>query len=377
MELKVGVIGLGNAGGQIAALAKDAGMEAVAINVSVDDNATIADRVQTFGIGNSMGSGKDRDKAKVFGKRSIKELIAQEEFDTFIKKSQIVFVVYSTGGGTGSGLGPMTTAVLMNHYGTADEGGKRFVNVGILPSIKESLQAQEHTIAALKEISSYNSCFMLYDNETYSDEPINVMMNKVNAAVVEDFKVIRGDYNILSKYTQIDQQDMLNIVSFPGMCRILSAVNFQEKDLEKKGIEDLLLDDLSKGPQCEMERDRAISCIAPIVNIREGIAQHYDAALPKLKETVGELDVGFEHYYVIEDDEAFVNRVHVILTGLSIPDDRIKKVVQRIEEAKQKTVQQKSSSVLSAFGDTENYVKKVNEAGKGSADTVDDIMAMF
>ena len=74
MKLKVGVIGLGNAGGQIAALAKEAGMDAVAINVSSDDNATIEDMVVTFGIGNAMGSGKNRDRAKEFGKQSIRKV---------------------------------------------------------------------------------------------------------------------------------------------------------------------------------------------------------------------------------------------------------------------------------------------------------------
>jgi len=382
MKLKVGVIGLGNAGGQIAALAKEAGMDAIAVNVSSDDNATIEDVVTTFGIGNAMGSGKNRDRAKEFGKQSIRQLIEEEQFDKFIKGCQIVFVVYSTGGGTGSGLGPMTTAVLMNHYSPKkrqdDSNYIRFVNIGILPAMTESLQAQNHTIDAIKELTSYDCCYLIYDNNFYSDEPVYKMMDMVNQAVVEDLKVIRGDYNILSKYGQIDQQDMLNIMSFPGMCRILTAKDFQEKDLEKTSIEDMLLSNMSQGPACEVERDRTVSCIAPIVNIRKSISQYFNPGLPKLKEVVGELNVGYEHFYVIEDGEEFSNRVHVILTGLSIPDDRLTKVVQRIEEAKNTVVQRKKSSVLSSVGQTENFVKAVNSATPDKeTQTDEDVMNMF
>ena len=377
MKLKVGVLGIGNAGGQVAALAKkEEDIAAIAINVSEDDNETLKGVVTTLGIGNAMGSGKNRDRAKTFGKAAIKNLISQDVFDGFIRSCQVVFVVYSTGGGTGSALGPMMTAVLKSHYASQDESERiRFINVGILPALTEALQAQENTIASLRELTSYDSCYTLYDNDRHADLPVNEMMEKVNKAVVEDIKVIRGDYNILSKYNQIDPQDMLNIISFDGMFRIVNAVGFQEKDLDKTSIEDILIDNLSTGATCEIDRDRIVKCIAPIVNIRASIANLFNPGLPKLRDIIGEPPVEFQHYYIIEDSEEFLNRVHVIISGLSTPDDRLKKVVQRIEEAKKLLSQSKKSAVLASIGETQNFVKDANTAKNASS--IDDIMSNF
>lgn len=376
MRLKIGVMGIGNAGSQVAALARKDDFPALAINVSEDDTKTL-EGVDTLIIGNSMGSGKNREVAKKYGKASIKDMLAQEVFNKFINSCQVVFVVYSFGGGTGAALGPMVTAVLKNAYNNPDESKRiRFVNIGIAPALSEKLQGQENMMSTIRELASYDSCYGIYDNERYSELPVHLMMEKVNKEIVEDMKVIRGDYNILSQYNQIDPQDMLNIMSFDGMFRIASAVGFQEKDLDKQSIEDMIIKDLNTRAGCEIERDRNVKCIAPIVNIRKDVSGSYNASLPKLRELAGEAPVGFEHYYVIGDDEEhLLNRVHVIMTGLSIPDDRLKKVVQRIEEAKAAQSQKKESSVLASYDSGTNFVGSANTATKGNP--IDDILGKF
>lgn len=377
MKLKVGVLGIGNAGGQVAALAKSEGIDAIAINVSEDDTKTL-EGMTTLVIGNSMGSGKNREMAKKYGKASIRKLIEQADFDKFIKGCQAVFVVYSTGGGTGSALGPMVTAVLKAQYKSDDESKRiRFLNVGILPALKETLHAQENTMSTIKELASYDSCFGLYDNDHYSDLAVEKMMESVNRDIVEDIKVIRGDYNLLTKFNSIDTQDMLNILSFDGMFRIISAVGFQEKDLDKKPLEDMLLQNLTEGAGCELDRDHTIKCMAPIVNVRPEVSDFYDSGLPKVKETVGEPPVGFEHYFVIgKDEEHLLNRVHVIMTGLSLPDDRLTKINQRIAEAEEALNAKKESSALQAYDKAHNFVGEAN-AQDNSKDTLDDILSKF
>ncbi len=378
MRLKIGVIGIGNAGGQVAALSKKEGFEAIAINVSEDDTKTL-EGMTTMVIGNSMGSGKNRDVAKKVGKQSIKDLLQQEEFNQFVNGCQVVYTVNSTGGGTGAALGPMMTAVLKAAYKNADAAKRiRFINVGIIPAITEAIQAQENTLATMKELTSYDSCYTLYDNGHYSEYPVQQMMEKVNTDIVEDMKVIRGDYNLLSKFTQIDPQDMLNIMSFDGMFRIANAVGFQEKDLDKVSIEEMLVKNLGAGAGCEIDRDHIVKCMAPIVNIRKEVSTYFNSALPKVRELVGEPPVEFQHYYVIDEDEEHLkNRVHVIMTGLSTPDDRLKKIVQRIEEVKAALAKKKSSSVLSNYGETTNFVgDAIGDKGEGSND-IADVMDMF
>lgn len=377
MKIKIGVLGIGNAGGQVAALAKAEGMEALAINVSEDDTKTVQG-ITTLVIGNSMGSGKNRALAKKYGKASIRKLLEQADFDSFIRGSQVVFVVYSTGGGTGSALGPMTTAVLKQHYSDADESKRiRFINVGILPDISEALHSQNSTMEAITELMKYKSTYTFYDNGKYADLPVNEVLDKVNQDIVNDFKVIRGDYCVLTKYDSIDMQDMLNIMSFDGMYRIISAVGFQEKDLDKKDLEDMLIDDLQNGSGCELDRDRHIKCIAPIVNIRADIAGAYNKAFPKVKEIMGDAPVKFLHYYVVlPEEEHLLNRAHVIMTGLHLPNDRLTKINQRIEEAKKALEEEeKESSALAAFNETENLVGEANKASEESS--LDDILGQF
>lgn len=376
MRLKIGVLGIGNAGGQVAYEAKKNEFEALIVNVSKDDTATI-EGVDNFIIGNEMGSGKNREVAKKYGKDSIKDMLGQEMFSSFINSCQVVFVVYSLGGGTGAALGPMVTAVLKNQYKNEDASKRiRFINIGILPALTEALQAQENMIATLKELASYPSCYGLYDNGNYANLPVHEMMKRVNTEIIDDLKIIRGDYNLLSPYNQIDPQDMLNIISFDGMYRIASASGFQEKDLDKMSIEDMLIKDLDSGANCEIDRDRIVKCIAPIINIRQSVSGSYNAGLPKFREVVGEAPAGFEHYYVIgEDEEHLLNRAHVIMTGLSMPDDRLKKVVQRIEESKKALARTKQSAVLSAYGEATNFVGEANKTGKGN--DIDDVLGKF
>lgn len=376
MRLKIGVLGIGNAGGQVAYEAKKNEFEALIVNVSKDDIAN-TEGVNNFIIGNEMGSGKNREVAKKYGKESIKDMLGQDMFSSFINSCQVVFVVYSLGGGTGAALGPMVTAVLKSKYKNDDASKRiRFINVGILPSLTEALQSQENMIATLKELASYPSCYGMYDNDNYSDLPVHEMMKRVNAEIVDDLKIIRGDYNLLSPYNQIDPQDMLNIISFDGMYRIASASGFQEKDLDKMSIEDMLIKDLDTGAGCEIDRDRIVKCMAPIVNIRQSVSGKYNAGLPKFREVVGEAPTGFEHYYVIgEDEDHLLNRAHVIMTGLSMPDDRLKKAVQRIEEAKKALARTKQSSVLSAYGETTNFVGDATRAEK--SDDIDDVINGF
>ena len=95
MELKIGVVGLGNCGGQIAALAKEEGFSSVAINVSGDDVNTLEDKVSSIIIGNQMGSGKNREMGKKYGKESIIILTAPALFQQYRKQLPGLFTIFT------------------------------------------------------------------------------------------------------------------------------------------------------------------------------------------------------------------------------------------------------------------------------------------
>ena len=115
--LNVGIIGLGNTGNQVASLAqKELKIPVMAINSSEKDLETIpADvpkRIISSSKGHTKGAGKDRNLAKSYLKDSIMEFLTEEEVKNFLKPLEVVFIVSSTGGGTGSGTAPIMANII-------------------------------------------------------------------------------------------------------------------------------------------------------------------------------------------------------------------------------------------------------------------------
>ena len=73
--LKIGLLGIGNAGNQIANLAIREGIKTFCINTSEKDLATVDEAIPVFLFGEAEGAGKDRSVAKSFVKRHYKDLV--------------------------------------------------------------------------------------------------------------------------------------------------------------------------------------------------------------------------------------------------------------------------------------------------------------
>lgn len=338
--LKIGVIGIGNAGNQIAELAKRAyGIDGIALNSSDKDVSTIS-AVASLVIGDEKGAGKDRNIAKSFIQTHIKELLTQDQFTSVIKENEVIFVVSSTGGGTGSGMAPVMYDILGRVF-----PNKRFVLIGILPILKESIAAQQNTIEYLKEMRQSNPVYKLYDNNNYTDKLANEMLQTVNREVVEDMLVIRGDYQKATPYNSIDEKDMLKLIETNGRLVINRAFGMKEKDIDEKDVETRLIECVKSSAHAELDRDQIIKRLGLIVNLNEKVYKTLDTNLLKFKDLIGEPIEGFEHIYINKDEEE-MNRVITVMSGLSVPDDRIEKIMQRIDEATALLTRTKESSIL-------------------------------
>lgn len=138
--LNVGVIGIGNAGGQVAKLvASSTNIPAFAINSSEDDMAALEGKLAAKCIGDKQGSGKNRDEAKRFLKGSILELTRDTDFIGFMQDLEAVCIVASTGGGTGSGTLPIMVKVIRDTFKTTDSDGTQrpiiTVPIGIMQNL--------------------------------------------------------------------------------------------------------------------------------------------------------------------------------------------------------------------------------------------------
>lgn len=338
--LKIGVIGIGNAGNQVADLAhKSFGIQGIALNSSEKDISNVRS-VDALVIGDEKGAGKDRNIAKKFIQGEAKALLNQEKFVDVIMDNDVIFVVSSTGGGTGSGMSPVFTDVLSRVYPM-----KKFILVGILPPLKESVAAQQNTIEYLKEINNGQTTYMLYDNNNYTHETTDAMMKTVNKEIVEDMLVVRGEYQMPTQYNSIDEKDMMKITQTYGRVVIARTAGMKEKDIDEKGIEERLISAIKNNAHAELDRDQIVKRLGLIVNLNEKLNKTLDSNLPTVKELIGEPIEGFEHIHLSEAD-GYTNRVIAIASGLSVPDDRITKIIQRIDDVQEALTKVKSSSVL-------------------------------
>ena len=340
--LKVCTLGIGNAGNQIAELAfNEYNIPGLAINSSQKDLMNVKS-IPTMVIGDERGAGKNRDEAKKFIKEQIRNLFSVETFTDHINNNDVIFVVSSIGGGTGSGMSPMFTDILSRKY-----PDKYFILVEIYPPIRESIAAQQNGIDYLKEVKNFlpNAVYMCYDNNRKSDLPTSEMMKVVNREIVEHMTIIRGDHLYPTPYNSIDEKDMIKMIETPGRLAIYHLYDIKEKDLDNKTIEDMIIDVIKNGSSnVELDRDKIVKRMGIITNLNDKLNKVFNTNVTSIKELVGEPVEGFEHIYVGRNDET--NRFVVILSGLSVPDDRIEKISQRISEGLEELARKKEESLL-------------------------------
>lgn len=330
--LTVGIVGIGNAGSQVAALAKERlAIDVLAINSSEKDLETVPQGIKKHLIGDKKGAGKERRKSKEFLKDSIMEMIGDEEVSSILDKD-VLFIVSSTGGGTGSG----SSIILADILGEVFVDTKIIV-VGILPTLNEGFSTQTNTLEYMEEL--YNSIdgltYMLYDNDKLSKQSTKNMMENINLSIVNDIDVIRGTYQLPTKYSSIDERDMSNIISTSGRMVIASVRDIKEKDIDEVSLEDLLITQFKTNAHAELQRDKIVHRTGVIVNLSERINETFDSHIQKVQEFIGSPVEEFEHI-TINTDRHIENNVFLIATGLSKINDRIRKIKERIEEINEK-----------------------------------------
>ena len=344
--IRLGLIGIGNCGNQVVSLAKETkDIPGIAINTSDKDLENVKN-LTVFKIGSSKGAGKSRDKAKAYVKQMMKQLLSQEKFKSHIDENDVVAIVASTGGGTGSGISVMLTHLLSTMY-----VDKRFILVHVLPSLKESLAAQQNTIEYLKEMNNFNATYMSYDNGCKDGLPSNVMMKQMNEETVEDLAVIRGDYLLSTPFTSIDEEDLTKILEVPGRLVVHRVYDIKEKDIDKVGIEDMLIQKLSDTTySTELHNDNRVMKMGVILNVTEKLSNKIDTNFTEFKNQIGNPIEGFEHVAIIEPSMNLKNRAIVISSGLSLPEDRIEKINERIQEILDEIEKQKQvNSILDSI----------------------------
>ena len=378
--LNIGVIGVGNTGNQVAVLAKETlGIDAMAINSSNKDLETVTEGVTKYLItdasGSSQGAGKNRALAKTYLKESVMKFLSDENIKDWPRHKDIVFIVGSTGGGTGSGIAPLMLTLMSKTYVDT-----LFILVGVGPVHSEALSAHVNTLEYLNELYGKipNARYMLYDNDNFAKEPSYQMMEHVNQEIVQDMKVIAGVYNFSTKYDSIDTEDGLRLVSFPGRIAVARVENVKEKDLDSGSLEERLIQQIKSNAHMELERDKKVMATGLIMNLSDQFMADFNNHIPRVHEFIGEPVHEFLHVH-INADRKDPNSVYLIMSGLSPVNDKIVKINERIEEIEERQRIQMEDNALNAekLGELSSMIGKNDGRNVSNTSEEVDIKSLF
>jgi cell division GTPase FtsZ len=204
MREQFGVLGLGQCGGNIATLFEQKQYTTVYLNTSKEDLSAIKG-THKIHIDGADGAAKDRRKVLQLATDSFQDIV---EKITSILNQKYILVLFSSSGGTGSGLSTPMLRYL-------SQIGKVCIPVVVLPNENvESAKACENaynTCAELMSIQRLGSIFLL-DN---SNEDKFV----VNQKFVNEFDSFINIKNS-SVYGNIDMAERKQILSCPGVAVI-------------------------------------------------------------------------------------------------------------------------------------------------------------
>lgn len=167
MKERIGFIGIGQGGGNVVQELEHKGFNCFTINSSLEDLSTL-DSNNTFHIPTGIGCNRNRARAKdlitIHHKTVIREVIKR------FGSEDLIYLVFSTGGGTGSGTGPILLDLLAKAMPR-----KRFGAVVILPSDTETPNIHKNAYACFKELAAVENLATVFtlDNNKYDKMKIN------------------------------------------------------------------------------------------------------------------------------------------------------------------------------------------------------------
>lgn len=330
--LRTTVIGIGNAGGNVAKLVhEEAKFPAIAINTSNQDLKSVGDSIPVILFGDGKGIGKNRDDSKAELKKAIQAIVASDKMQAVLNDAELIFVVSSCGGGTGSGSALILATILSFSYPDAN-----IIIVGIAPQLGEGFDSQANFTEYYKDLKKKAGeiTYMMYDNEQYTNLPHKQMIDVVNHQICQHIRVLSGYYNNQTDLDSIDDRDLETILSYPGRLVVASAQEIKERDVETSdNIEEMIIDNLKASAIAEPQKDRRVEAFGVIADISDKIP--FNPQVPLVRQYIGEPINTFKHIS-INMDKALPNEVYLILSGLSIIRNRKDRAVEVMKDIQKK-----------------------------------------
>jgi cell division GTPase FtsZ len=291
MKDKIAFVAIGQAGGNIGQLFEERGFSVLYLNTSEEDLSTLEDAKFKYHITGGEGCNKDRRKAKQLVIDDYDSIAT--EMDAKIK-ADIIFVVFASGGGTGSGAGPMLCDLLI-------DDGKTVGAVTVLPALDESIKSHVNAyecFSELTKIDGLSACFIL-DNE-------NGNKLDLNKEFVEDFTAfVEIPDKIQSVEGNIDKAEIQETLKAHGMAVVLQS-SPDSADVIKK---------IQSNVFAPIEPDRVVKYITA--------AMSSEARMADIEKALG---------VPVDTFQTLSSGTVLCASGLSFPQTRLDLIYERIDE---------------------------------------------
>ncbi|WP_462413020.1 FtsZ/tubulin family protein [Neobacillus sp. Marseille-QA0830] len=318
----VGILGVGQAGGNIAEIASTMGYQAALINTNQRDGAVNTRVEKKYFVPGFSGAGQDRS----IGLKAVNE--NYREMVDFVQKSfkniRLLLVAFSTDGGTGSGMSPLLIDLLLDQLPGVQIGA-----IAIVPERNVLAGNRINAAECLEEISKIDSLSSVFLVDNDQLRRANPQSSKHQIYLSSNRQVMEAINHVIqitkksSFYGNFDETDLMNILSTRGVTVISSAAITDAKttaDVTGK-IQQSWLNSIF----CPVESTGVIRA-GLIYEGPEAMAKLINA--PSIFEPVGEPLELFEGTYITESDPT----VTTVLAGLSFPARRLKALVESIEK---------------------------------------------
>lgn len=300
MKNKIGIICIGQAGGNIGFLMKNENFDVVFINSSKGDLDTLnIEKSKKYHITDGLGCAKDRTTAKQIAQKDFSNI--NEFLNKSLGEKDFYYIAFSTGGGTGSGISPVLADILTTHL------GKKVGLITILPSFKDTLQAHINAYECLQEVSNLkNICStFVIDNDTNSN------IAHINKKFVKLFNKIFEYKKYETNKGNIDEAEILKLFETKGMINIASCENTE--------ITSKLIENIKSGIFAPLENDGKIKYLG----LSKGIKFDEDLFFKEIGKYLDKFENTNKEYTL------------AILSGLTLPFKRVKDMKDKISGEKE------------------------------------------
>jgi tubulin-like protein CetZ len=320
----IGILGIGQAGGNIAEIASTLGFQTALINTNQRDGLVNTRVEKKYFVPELNGAGQDRS----IGLKAVQD--NYREMIDFVKQSfkniKLLLVAFSTDGGTGSGMSPLLIDLLLDQLPGISIGV-----IAIVPERNVLAGNRINTAECVQEISKIKgiSSVFLVDNDQM--RKINPQSSKQQIYVASNHQVMEAINSVLqvtqksSFYGNFDETDLMNILNTRGVTIISSCTITDAKSTS----------DVSG----KIQRSWANSIFCPVEStgvIRAGLIFEGPENMsklinvPSIFEKIGEPLQLFEGTYISESDPT----ITTILAGLPFPTRRLFALEEPLEKNK-------------------------------------------